>query len=193
MSQASDIHSILHESRTFPPPHPADVGMPRWLIPSMEQYREMYRKSIEDSTGFWEMQARSLHWIKPWTRVLDWNPPDAKWFVNGKINACDNCVDRMVKAGHGDEVAIVWEGEPMVGGHPEVRRLTYRDLLRETSKFGNVLRRDFPGWTLAMLSAQRSLEQQLRVPLESRVATRNGGIPVRLVLARLTGEKQVST
>jgi acetyl-CoA synthetase len=141
MNHASDIESILHETRTFPPPHPADVGMPRWLVPSMEQYREMHRKSVEDPTGFWDMQARSLHWLKPWTRVLDWNPPDAKWFVNGKINACDNCVDRMVKAGHGDEVAIVWEGEPVVGGHPEVRRLTYRDLLRETSKFGNVLKR----------------------------------------------------
>jgi acetyl-CoA synthetase len=137
---SSGIESILQEARVFPPPHPADVGMPRWVIASMEQYREMYRKSIDDPTGFWEQQAHSLHWMKPWTRVLDWTPPDAKWFLNAKINACDNCVDRIVKAGHGDEVAIVWEGEPMVGGKPEIRRLTYADLQRETSKLGNVLK-----------------------------------------------------
>ena len=143
MTTPSDIESVLQETRSFPPPHPADVGMPRWLIGSLDQYKQLYQRSIEDPTGFWGDEAHKLHWMKPWSRVLDWNPPDAKWFVNGKINACDNCVDRLVKAGHGDEVAIVWEGEPVVGGsggHPEIRKLTYRDLQRETSKFGNVLK-----------------------------------------------------
>jgi acetyl-CoA synthetase len=160
----SSIESILNENRRFHPPHPADLGMPRWHIDSLEQYRQMYKRSMEDPTGFWESQARTLHWMKPWTRILDWDPPDARWFVNGRINACDNCVDRLVKAGHGDEVAIVWEGEPVgnsglhpegeiakarhgvprypdgAGSSPEIRRLTYKDLLRETSRFANVLK-----------------------------------------------------
>jgi len=134
------IHSTLNEDRVFQPPHPADVGMQRWLIDSMDRYRQLHKQSIEDPRGFWENQARTLHWMKPWSRVLDWTPPDAKWFVNGQLNACDNCVDRLVKAGNGDEVAIIWEGEPVGPKGPEIRRLTYADLQRETSKFGNVLK-----------------------------------------------------
>ncbi|MEX2219106.1 MAG: acetate--CoA ligase [Phycisphaerales bacterium] len=136
----SGIESVLQETRVFPPPHNADARMPRWHVESMEHYRRLYRQSMEDPTGFWEGQAHALHWMKPWSRVLDWRAPDAKWFVNGRINACDNCVDRQVKNGHGDQAAIVWEGEPVGKEGPEVRRLTYRDLLRETSKFANVLR-----------------------------------------------------
>ena len=134
------IQNLLIENRKFAPPHPADVGMPRWHIDSIEKYRTMYRQSIEDPSGFWDTQARSLHWLKPWSRLLDWTPPDARWFVNGKLNACDNCVDRQVKAGFGDQTAIIWEGEPIGKTGPEIRRLTYADLLRETAKFGNVLK-----------------------------------------------------
>src|SRR5207249_1891082 len=76
----------------------------------------------------------------PWSKVLEWEAPDAKWFVGGKMNACYNCVDRQVDRGHGDEIAIVWEGEPMPGGKPEVRRLTYRDLQAEVSRFAAVLK-----------------------------------------------------
>jgi acetyl-CoA synthetase len=137
---SAGIESVLHESRTFPPPHPADVRMPRWHIDSLEQYQRLYKQSLEDPTGFWESQARNLHWMKPWSRVLDWKPPDAHWFVNGKINACDNCVDRQVAQRHGDQTAIVWEGEPVGASGPEIRRLTYKDLQRETAKFANVLK-----------------------------------------------------
>ncbi|MBL9031417.1 MAG: acetate--CoA ligase [Phycisphaerae bacterium] len=136
----SSIESVLHESRVFQPPHPADARMPRWHVESIEKYRDLHRQSLEDYRGFWEAQARQLHWTKPWTRVLDWNPPDAKWFVGGRINACDNCVDRHVRAKAGDDVGLVWEGEPMPGGKPEIRRLTYRELQVQTSKFANVLK-----------------------------------------------------
>src|SRR5205823_4521500 len=119
--------------------HPADVGAQRWLIPTLDEYRRLYRESLDDPTAFWDRQAHSLKWLKPWGRVLDWNPPDAKWFVNGRLNACENCVDRQVKSS-GDHTAILWEGEPIGAGGPEVRRLTYKDLQRETSKFGNVLK-----------------------------------------------------
>jgi acetyl-CoA synthetase len=143
MSVASGIDSVLNETRLFQPPHPADVGMQRWHIDSLEKYRRMHRESIEDPSGFWDAQARALHWTKNWIQVLDWSPPDARWFVHGQMNACDNCVDRHVKAGHGDDTAIIWEGEPWGSGAqkgPEIRRLTYAELLRETSKFANVLK-----------------------------------------------------
>ncbi|HBZ96250.1 MAG TPA: hypothetical protein DEO57_00230, partial [Phycisphaerales bacterium] len=57
-----------------------------------------------------------LEWFTHWDTVLEWNLPDARWFIGGTLNACWNCVDRHVENGHGDEVAIVWEGEPMPGG-----------------------------------------------------------------------------
>src|SRR5438552_9446580 len=135
MSSTSSIESTLQETRIFPPPHPADLGMARWHVDSLEKYRALHKQSLEDPSGFWEAQARTLHWTKPWIRVLDWTPPDAKWFLHGQINACDNCCDRQVKSGHGDDVAIVWEGEPTRHDGPEIRRLTYKDLQRETSKF----------------------------------------------------------
>jgi acetyl-CoA synthetase len=139
-SVASGIDSVLVENRLFRPPHPADAGVPKWLIESMDRYRTLHRQSLEDPSGFWEAQARTLHWTKPWARVLDWTPPDAKWFLHGQLNACDNCVDRQVKTGHGDQTAIIWEGEPVSSKGPEIRRLTYADLLRDTSKFANILR-----------------------------------------------------
>lgn len=85
--------------------------------------------------AFWEKCAERLDWIKRWDQVLDWQAPFAKWFLGGKLNACYNCVDRHVTAGHGDVLALIWEGE---GG--EERRLTYRDLLQEVSLFANVLK-----------------------------------------------------
>jgi acetyl-CoA synthetase len=140
IAPSSAIESMLQERRVFPPPHPADAGAFRWNIGSLDEYRALHKRSVEDPTGFWEQQAHTLHWTRHWQRVLDWRPPDARWFVHGQINACDNCVDRIVKAGHGEDTAIVWEGEPTPGGEPEVRRLTYRDLQHETARFANVLR-----------------------------------------------------
>jgi acetyl-CoA synthetase len=139
-TESSGFDSVLVENRVFPPPHPADVGMPRWHIDTLDKYRAMHRQSVEDPAGFWENQARNLHWMKPWSRVLDWSPPDAKWFMGGKMNACDNCVDRQVRSGHGAQTAIIWEGEPVGKDGPEIRRLTYADLQRDTSKFANSLK-----------------------------------------------------
>ena len=99
----------------------------------------MYQRSIDDPEGFWGEIAKDFHWYRPWKKVVDWNVPDAKWFVNGTTNICANCVDRQVENGHGDELAILWEGEPC-SPDPEVRRLTYRDLLREVSQTANALK-----------------------------------------------------
>ncbi len=140
----SDIESGLIENRTFAPSANwtsagpgAEPVTPH--IASMEQYREMYERSLSDPEGFWGDAAKELHWFAPWTKVLEWSAPDAKWFVGGKTNLSYNCIDRHIESGHGDDVAIIWEGEPMDGG-PEIKRLTYRDLHTEVCKFANVLK-----------------------------------------------------
>jgi acetyl-CoA synthetase len=97
---------------------------------------ELYREAEEDRLAFWAKQANRLSWETPFSQVLDWSDaPFAKWFVDGKLNAAYNCVDRHVEAGNGDRVAIHWEGEP-VG---DARSLTYSDLLAEVSKAANAL------------------------------------------------------
>lgn len=129
------VESVQKESRHFPPPpmhRPAHIR-------SMEQYQELYRQSIDDPETFWGKQAESLHWFRCWDHVLQWNCPDAKWFVNGQTNLCYNAVDRLVEAGLGQRTAILWEGEPMPQGKPEVVRLTFADLKRETARIANVL------------------------------------------------------
>jgi acetyl-CoA synthetase len=124
----------------FPPPAARALGVGRWEIASLDEYRRLHEESMRDPGTFWGREAMRLSWMRPWSSVLEWEPPDAKWFIGGRINACYNCVDRQVDRGFGDEVAIVWEGEPMPGGRPEVRRLTYRDLQAETARFGAVLK-----------------------------------------------------
>ncbi|MCC6285470.1 MAG: acetate--CoA ligase [Phycisphaerales bacterium] len=137
MSQGN-IESVLRETRTFAPPSPPP-GAP-WHISSIEEYRAKWKRSIEDPEGFWGEAAKGLHWFTPWSRVLEWNLPDAKWFVGGTTNICFNAVDRQVEAGLGGQAAIIWEGEPSGPAGPEVRRLTYADLQRETARLGSALK-----------------------------------------------------
>ncbi len=138
--RSGGIDSVLHESRVFEPPADAAKRLGGAWIPDLETYSSLWRRSVEDPEAFWDEQAREhLPWFKTYERVLDWNCPDARWFTGGKTNACHACVDRQVESGHGDEVAIVWEGEPVLTDGPEIRRLTYRDLQRETAKVANAL------------------------------------------------------
>ncbi|MFG0258872.1 MAG: AMP-binding protein, partial [Phycisphaerales bacterium JB041] len=147
---STGIESALHENRTFPPPSAAALGMPRWHVASMDEYRALHQRSVEDPAGFWGEVAGELHWFSPWSKVLEWNAPDARWFVGATTNICYNCVDRQIDSGHGDDMAIVWEGEPLIakGAHarepaataPEIRALTYHDLRRETARFANALK-----------------------------------------------------
>lgn len=138
----SSIESVLHESRSFEAPSASAVGAPKWLVESMNDYEKLYRQSIDDPNGFYARELSELKWFEPYQETVDFSAPDAKWFVGGKTNLCYNCVDRLVEEGHGNELAIVWEGEPIGhDGKPEVRRLTYSDLQRETAKFGNVLKK----------------------------------------------------
>ena len=126
------ITSVLHETRTFPPP---GEFAKQALIGSIAQYDALWNRAKNDPEGFWDEHARILAWDKPWDKVLDWQPPFAKWFVGGQLNASYNCVDRHCMGSTKNKAAIIWEGEP-----GDRRVLRYQDLQREVSKFANVLK-----------------------------------------------------
>jgi acetyl-CoA synthetase len=110
-------------------------------VKGMDGYQALYKRSIQDPEGFWADEAKELAWFQPWTKVVDEaRKPFFRWFVDGKTNIAYNCLDAQVAKGLGDKVAIVYEGEPTVDGRAtEVRRITYRQLLSEVSRFANVL------------------------------------------------------
>jgi acetyl-CoA synthetase len=128
----NDIDSTLREHRVFPPP--AEFAA-KAHIKSLKEYETLYNQSIEDPEKFWAGAAKDLHWFTPWTKVLDWNLPTAKWFVGGKLNLCYNCVDRHALSERAQKTAILWEGEP-----GEIRRLTYAELHAEVQKFASALK-----------------------------------------------------
>ena len=96
----------------------------------------VYENADEDYETFWAEQAEALKWQESYEQVLDWSdPPFAKWFVGGKLNAAENCVDRHVEDGNGDRVAFHWRGE-----EGEEEDITYADLHRDVQKFANALK-----------------------------------------------------
>ncbi|MGA2582216.1 MAG: acetate--CoA ligase [Tepidisphaeraceae bacterium] len=139
MSETS-IDSTMQEHRLFPP-SPA-FSAKAW-IKSRQQYDQMYRESIDQPEQFWAKIAGELHWFKNWDRVLEWNPPNAKWFVGGKMNVAYNCLDRQIELGRGNKTAILWEGEPesSPGKGGEIRRVTFTQLRDEVGKFANGLKK----------------------------------------------------
>ncbi|MFD7510525.1 acetate--CoA ligase [Streptomyces sp. NPDC059853] len=121
------LANLMTEERRFAPP--AEV------VADANVTADAYAAAAEDRLGFWAEQARRLSWETEPTEVLDWSdPPFAKWFADGRINVAYNCVDRHVEAGHGDRVAIHFEGEP-----GDSRSLTYAELLREVSQAAHAL------------------------------------------------------
>jgi acetyl-CoA synthetase len=94
----------------------------------------VYDDAERDWQGFWARQALALDWRKEWHTILEWDLPFAKWFVGGKLNISENCVDRHVANGLGEKVAYHWVGEP-----GDTRTITYADLLREVQKAANAL------------------------------------------------------
>src|SRR5829696_2002419 len=123
-----EIEALLTEHRSFAP---SDDFRSRALVSDPE----IYTRAAKDPEAFWEEFAKELEWIKPWSRVLDWNAPDAKWFVDGKLNATANCLDRHVRTARRNKAAFIWEGEP-----GDRRTLTYFDLYRQVCQFSNVLK-----------------------------------------------------
>ncbi len=107
-------------------------------IRSLEQYHEAYRKSVEDPEGFWAEQASTFVWRKKWDSVLknDFVTPDVQWFIGGKLNITENCLDRHIET-RGDQIAIIWESNE---AHEPSVKLTYRELLAEVNKCANALK-----------------------------------------------------
>jgi acetyl-CoA synthetase len=124
----SEIDALLTENRLFPP-------SAEFAASANVKSPSIYEEADKDPEGFWAGFASELEWIKPWTKVLDWKPPHAKWFVGGKLNASANCLDRHVRTWRRNKAAIIWEGEP-----GDRRTLTYWELYRDVCQFANVLR-----------------------------------------------------
>jgi acetyl-CoA synthetase len=122
------LSNLLHEDRRFEPP--AD------LAENANVKEEAYERAASDPEAFWAEAAERLDWDTKWDRVVDWdNPPFAKWYVGGKLNAAYNCVDRHVEAGKGDKVAFHWVGEP----DDDTRDITYAELKDQVCQAANAL------------------------------------------------------
>ena len=122
------LDDLLHENRRFEPPaemkasaNASDPGV--------------YERAAADPEGFWAEWAKRLDWSKPWQTVLEWKPPHAKWFVGGRLNAAENCLDRHLSGPRRNKTALIWEGEP-----GDERRYTYAELTAEVARFANVLK-----------------------------------------------------
>mgnify|MGYP002066728548 CR=1 FL=1 len=133
-SVTTNIESLQHEARVFPPPK---AFAEQAHIKSMEELEALRAEASADPEKFWARFAESeLHWFKKWDSVLKWEPPHAKWFVGGKINISYNCIDRHLGTWRRNKAALIWEGEP-----GDTRTLTYQQLHTEVCRFANVLKK----------------------------------------------------
>ena len=131
---SSNIESHLIENRVF---KPSKEFSKKARIQSMAQYRKMWEESIKRPDKFWGREAAELDWNKKWSKVLEWKEPLAKWFVGGKLNVSENCLDRHLSGPRKNKAALIWEGEPV-----ERRVITYQQLHRDVCRFANVLKRN---------------------------------------------------
>ena len=122
------IEALLQEDRTFPPSEEfrkqANIADPK-----------VYEEAQRDPEAFWAKFAEELHWFRKWDKVLEWDPPYAKWFIGGKLNVSYNCIDRHLTSGRRNKAALIWEGEP-----GDWKVYTYWDLYREVCRFANGLK-----------------------------------------------------
>jgi acetyl-CoA synthetase len=124
--ESDTISTLLQEQRRYPP-DPA-------FSAQANAGPELYELTLEQ---LWEREGRDrVSWFTPFTKLYEWEPPYAKWYLGGTLNICFNCVDRHVEAGHGERVAYHWEGEP----EQDRRALSFADLQREVVRFANGLR-----------------------------------------------------
>jgi acetyl-CoA synthetase len=123
----SDIDVLLQENRKFAPSE-------EFRRSALLSDASIYEAAARNPEAYWAKQAESLHWFQKWNKVLEWDPPRAKWFVGGKINISYNCIDRHIDTPRRNKAALIWEGEP-----GDRRTLTYWDLYVEVQKFANVL------------------------------------------------------
>ncbi|PLX48417.1 MAG: acetate--CoA ligase [Desulfobulbaceae bacterium] len=136
MSEDKNIESLMTENRVFEPPA---EGQATAHIKSMDEYKAIYKRSIEDPEGFWAERAEELiTWNKKWDKVLDADmiTPSIKWFDGAELNVSANCLDRHLTNGRRDKAALIWQGEP----EDDVKIYTYEALHREVCRFANVLK-----------------------------------------------------
>ncbi|MGP8140265.1 MAG: acetate--CoA ligase [Terriglobales bacterium] len=127
-----NIDSTLDEQRSFAPS--AEFSQ-KAQIKSLAEYEALYKESVEQPEKFWGRAAEELHWFKKWDKVLEWNPPWAKWFAGGEINLSYNCLDRHALSARKNKAALIWESES-----GEIRTYTYQQLWKEVQKFANALK-----------------------------------------------------
>jgi acetyl-CoA synthetase len=121
------IDTMLLEERRYPPPED--------FTAQANAQAEIYSRDFEE---FWESEGRArVSWFEPFSKLYEWEPPYAKWYLGGTLNVCFNCVDRHVEAGAGEKVAYHWEGEP----EGDRRTITYADLQRDVVRFANALKK----------------------------------------------------
>src|SRR5256885_15464426 len=125
-AQQHAIETILLEERRYPPP-------PEFAAQANAQ-PDIYERDFEE---FWESEGHErVTWFEPFTKLYEWEPPYAKWYLGGKLNVAWNCLDKHVEAGRGNTVAYYWEGEP----EDERREGTHAELLAEVTKLANALK-----------------------------------------------------
>jgi acetyl-CoA synthetase len=135
MEQGTKITSMMDEKRVFPP---SEEIVKQAYIKSMDEYKNLFKRSIDDTEGFWGEMAEQLDWYKKWDKVLVENFKEGKheWFVGGKLNVSYNCIDRHLKTWRKNKAALMWEGD--IG---DSKTLTYQQLYYEVCKFANVLKK----------------------------------------------------
>ncbi len=122
----TSISNLFQEDRRYPP-------SPEFAAQANAQ-PELYERDFDE---LWTTEAlERVTWVEPFTKLYEWEPPYAKWYLGGSLNVCFNCVDRHVEAGRGDKVAYYWEGEP----EDDRRTIRYADLQRDVVRFANALR-----------------------------------------------------
>ena len=126
----NNIETLLKESRTYQPSTTTKAAA------HIKDYDTEYKKSIADPEAFWGGVAKELDWFTPWSKVLEWNYPFAKWFVGATCNISYNCLDRHVKNGRKNKVAVIWVGE-----NDTERVFTYGQLYREVNRCANALKK----------------------------------------------------
>jgi acetyl-CoA synthetase len=130
------ITSMMEEKRVFNPPQEFSK---KAYIKSLDEYKKVYKRSVDDPEGFWGEMAQQLDWYKKWNKVLveDFGKAKHAWYTGGKINVSYNCVDRHCKTARRNKAAIIWQGEPL----GESRTLTYQQLYYEVNRCANALKK----------------------------------------------------
>jgi acetyl-CoA synthetase len=127
-TESAVFDDLLREEREFPP-------SAEFRSQAIVKDRALYDAAAKNPEAFWESEARTLHWFTPWKKVLEWEPPHARWFTGATTNISYNCIDRHLAGPRRNKAALIWEGE-----NGEVRTLTYLQLHREVCKFANCLK-----------------------------------------------------